>query len=326
MKKAVFILLLYTTIDCLGANDTEIAIFSYTGTGDTMWVTDANLTFSANAIMVFSIEDSACLWTSTMGANATSVLACDYGTRSGLIISVTDDSFQVSEDEIVNKNAATYYVVAIKTDDVISKVGSWTGNGVDNRWINIGIDVDFLLVKNDYLANTLWKISEITGDSTVFMAGGPAFVNYIQAMSADSIQLGNSGYVNGSGHTYWYLALTNIDSLIFVGKAPAGNQADDRDIDLGWSYTPDFALVNSSTYDTKSALRINEGGETTASVLGCVSYEALEALISGGYTVSYDVTCGHYLNNNSRYDWSLLLNEGSSITSDTKPQSIVIYD
>ena len=91
------------------------------------------------------------------------------------------------------------------------KTGTYTGDGNDNRNIDIGIDLAaknnvFLLIKANAAQYAYGRIEYGQGDLTMCLFNVADYVDCIQAFTATGFQLGTSGGVNGNAVSYRYIA------------------------------------------------------------------------------------------------------------------------
>ena len=92
--------------------------------------------------------------------------------------------------------------------------GEYTGDGADDRSINVGVNLStvsqyFIFIKADGAQVGVWRNSALTGDSTDRFDNGLRGVNMIQAVNATGFQIGTDVVVNECGTVYayevWYL-------------------------------------------------------------------------------------------------------------------------
>jgi hypothetical protein len=125
------------------------------------------------------------------------------------IQAITSDGFQVGAHNNVNRSAFTYYWIAFEANSKVS-VGTYTGNGVDNRNITgVGFDPRWVWIKRQSSNQGVWRSNTMTGDVTSVW-GAAAFANdRIQSLITDGFQVGTSATVNGASGspTFYYLAV-----------------------------------------------------------------------------------------------------------------------
>jgi hypothetical protein len=122
---------------------------------------------------------------------------------------ITSDGFQVGAHNNVNRSASTYYWIAFEASSKVT-VGTYTGNGVDNRNITgVGFDPRWVWIKRQSSNQGVWRSNTMTGDVTSVW-GAAAFANdRIQSLITDGFQVGTSATVNGASGspTFYYLAV-----------------------------------------------------------------------------------------------------------------------
>lgn len=123
------------------------------------------------------------------------------------IQALSDNGFQVGTNALVNANGSRYEYFAFKIND-FCKIGTYTGNGNDNRNLTgIGITPDLFLTKRDGASSLTYRDSSLVGDLSVSFNNSAYFANGIQDFINDGVQLGNSSGVNTNATVYHYLAL-----------------------------------------------------------------------------------------------------------------------
>jgi Tfp pilus assembly protein PilW len=184
----------------------HVASGTYTGTG----VDNRNITgvgFDPDwAITIADGEDV--FRPAGIGGDASFVI--DAGNSvTNRIQGLIADGFQIGSNNDVNQNGRAYYWVAFDvTSDV--KVGSYTGNGVDNRDITgLGIDPKVVWVKRSATSAGRWLTDTVAPDSSLFWDASNPNANRIQALIADGFEVGSNAQVNANGATYYYLALSD---------------------------------------------------------------------------------------------------------------------
>ncbi len=142
------------------------------------------------------------------------------------------DGFQVGTT--VNASATVYHYVAWKSIWGKRVIGSYTGNGVDNRNIlGLGFDPKWVLIKSAAARAGVHKpdTTGIATDATQYFINTANFTNGIQRLDADGFQVGNNNTVNENTVTFYYAAfalnltaqptITSAANQVFVkGDAP----------------------------------------------------------------------------------------------------------
>lgn len=117
------------------------------------------------------------------------------------------DGFQVGTT--VNAGATVYHYVAWKSVWGKRVIGSYTGNGVDNRNISgLGFDPRWVLIKNAGARAGVHKpdTTGIATDATQYFINTANFADGIQRLDADGFQVGRSATVNENGVAIHYAA------------------------------------------------------------------------------------------------------------------------
>jgi hypothetical protein len=130
-------------------------------------------------------------------------------TSTNRIQAINADGFEIGSNDDVNKAGTAYYWIAFDiTDDVA--VGSYTGNGGDNRNITgLGIDPAWVWTKRSTTSGSVWRTDTMPGDSTAYWEINFFNADRIQALISDGFQVGTNAQVNSStgATTYYYLAV-----------------------------------------------------------------------------------------------------------------------
>jgi hypothetical protein len=98
-----------------------------------------------------------------------------------------------------------------KLNRAMIKTGTYVGNGVDNRNIDIGVDLaakDNVYVIINHPSNVAKKnrIEYGQGDLTMDFGSGPDAANLIQAFTSTGFQIGSDNIVNEVDVTFRYIA------------------------------------------------------------------------------------------------------------------------
>jgi hypothetical protein len=129
------------------------------------------------------------------------------GTVANRIQALQADGFQLGSDVDVNQSGRTYYWIAFDQTSLV-RVGTYTGNGVDNRSITgVGVTPQVVWTKRSATSQGVWRTDTVSGDRTLFWGATAAAANRIQAIVSDGFQVGTNAQVNANAGTYYYLAL-----------------------------------------------------------------------------------------------------------------------
>jgi hypothetical protein len=90
------------------------------------------------------------------------------------------------------------------------KTGNYTGSGIDNRDINIGINLAaktnvWVVVKSYDNIDGIHRIEYGQGDLTSWFVNSTDLVDAIQALTATGFQIGTSILTNSNGVLYHYI-------------------------------------------------------------------------------------------------------------------------
>ena len=108
--------------------------------------------------------------------------------------------FQIGTDDSVNKNGESYYWVAVRDDGSSDfAVGTYTGDGTDDRNINSGWQPTAVIIAGENSDVAVWRVNENSGDDTLHFRNLADVTNRIQAFNASGFQVGSDADVNKSG-------------------------------------------------------------------------------------------------------------------------------
>lgn len=129
--------------------------------------------------------------------------------RDDLIVSLDDDGFTVNngstDTNLVNREVSPHYFFAFS--ESAAKVFTYSGNGVDSREISgLGLEPKCVFIKGTGAQGFVIRFSSHSGDSSQGIDEDAA-TNKIQGFSNSGFQVGTDAYVNGSGITYYALAI-----------------------------------------------------------------------------------------------------------------------
>jgi len=120
--------------------------------------------------------------------------------------------------------------------------GTYTGNGIDNRAITgVGFQPDVVMVKISTATSGVIRTSTMAGDaSKPLTLLGALQPNMAQSLDADGFTVGTDTRVNGSGSTYYWVAM-KAGAELKLGTY-VGNGADNRSI-TGVGFQPDWVMT-----------------------------------------------------------------------------------
>lgn len=220
----------------------QFATGSYTGNGIVnRWI--AGVGFQPDLVIVKADASQYAVWrSSSMPAGKSGAFSPVASLFTNAIQSFAADGFLVGSHATVNQNGIKYYYSAFRDNGGGDfDVGTYAGNGVDNRNLDIvGFQPTILWIKGDCAARGVWRVAENAGDDSMYFHGYTNTSNHIQSLRPLGFQVGDSGHVNQSGYNYYYVAFLDVTGFIETGSY-TGNGADDRNIVVG--FKPDMVFV-----------------------------------------------------------------------------------
>lgn len=186
---------------------------NYRGTGaDDRSITVTGINFTPDFLMIASASAHQKVFTtSTMPADTTNSFGSNAATDN-TIQALLADGFQLGTSTIVNSSfggGAEYFLAALRNLTGIIKVGTYTGNGADNRSImGVGFQPSVVILKERTgTQQARLKTTSISGDNTLRFAASATASNEIQSFESDGFQVGSASGVNTNALAYDYLAL-----------------------------------------------------------------------------------------------------------------------
>ena len=158
--------------------------------------------------------------TSTMLGDTTKHMSfLGAGTYAGGIKSLDAAGFTLGTSANVNGNGAPFYWMAFKAAAGQLKVGTYTGNGADNRSITgIGFAPDYVMLLPESTSPPVHRSSAMPGEMTFGVDAGIYATNTVQTLEADGFQVGTAAQANQGGVTYHYVAGNATPGRLGVGQ------------------------------------------------------------------------------------------------------------
>ena len=157
-------------------------------------------------------------WEHSLSADTYDFSTGNYGTAG--ITGLTADGFSLDSSAAVNQSATAMYYIAWNQNSSYFTLGSYTGNGADNRNITgIGFEPELIFTRQLGGSNYIDYKPESTGynvDRAVFGDGWAGAANYIQALQTDGFQVGTNSEVNQNGTSYSYFAFKQNEAPLIV--------------------------------------------------------------------------------------------------------------
>ncbi|MFA6417327.1 MAG: hypothetical protein WCW61_04000 [Patescibacteria group bacterium] len=266
---------------------------SYTGTGAAKAVT---VGFQPDLVMVKQSTAVAANWrSSAMPANAGQYfMATTQNTAGALYTTLDATGFSVGTTN--SASAGIYYFAAFKSGAGSVNVGTYAGNGVDNRSIGgVGFVPDFLFLKNANATTAvsgMFSVNESYGDNASYFTDTANLVNSIQAQQTDGFQVGSHATSNGSGNTVYYAAFGGANAVRNSSgtyKMASGTYTGTGQYQSisGLDFQPDLVIVKTTGTVAGVFRTIQMAGDTTSYLDSATTNiaGAITSIDSNGFTV-----------------------------------------
>ena len=227
---------------------------TYTGTGSAQHIATGNTPnfVICKAYGTVGGVGAAEVWakTSTMAADAVKSLETNtLGLETGRITSFDSTGFNLGTSTTINRNTTTYWWLSIEQEsgDLDFEVGSYSGNGTDNRDITLSTITgtpSLVIVMGEYTQGAFFRTNVHTGDASGWFGNVASHTtNGIQSFGAGKFQVGTRDHVNrGTGTpTYHYVVMREVTGLFEV-LLHTGTGGDDYSFS-GAGFTPTFAFM-----------------------------------------------------------------------------------
>ena len=146
-------------------------------------------------------------WKSADLAGDASLPFANLGAYANIIQALDADGFTIGTSSSANYNGTDYYWFGFGAEAGICAIGTYTGDGNDDRSISgLGFQPDLVWVKRQDTGYGRARPSTLAGDLTTYLTGGTTQTNLIQALESDGFQLGQASDVNSATKTYYYIA------------------------------------------------------------------------------------------------------------------------
>jgi hypothetical protein len=288
-----------------------LTVGTYTGDG-VSGRTVGGLGLSPDALFVLDAGNQEAVFTNSAAGG----LAFDFGSSANAtwIPSLDADGFTLGSDDRVNGAGRIYHYVAWNELPGLMEVGSYAGDGTDNRNIaGVGFQPEWVVIKNTAGDGVVQHFDSqgAASDSSSFFTGNPASANRIQQLQADGFQVGADNDVNDAGRTYTYMAFRQE-------TAPTISAVADQSTNEG---TPTAAI----------AFTIGDG-ETAAGSLSLVatssnpSIVADSGIVFGGSGAARTVTVTPSADAFGTVTITLRVSDGFAVASETFVLTVVPFN
>jgi hypothetical protein len=188
-------------------NSQAMQVGNYTGNGAfTRSITGVG--FQPEMVMVLGDTGQRAVLRAT-GMSRTFRFEAGTGSTTG-VTAFGADGFTLGNSAEVNSNGVAYHYVAFNDVPNSIDVGTYTGNGTDNRTVATGFQPEYALVRADDTGTQrsgVHRPASLAGTSSLEFGTTGLSTNRLQALQATGFQVGTNGDVNSNGDDYYYLAV-----------------------------------------------------------------------------------------------------------------------
>ena len=218
----------------------RIATGRYTGNGAPLR-SIAGLGFQPDLVLVKGDRASATLVRmSGMPANAAKSLGAAGTVLPNGIVALDGNGFSVGNDPAVNAAVTDYYWVAFAASPDLLVLGSFAGDGLDNRHVSVGFQPSYVLLFGDGGQLAMQRFAAQPADLSVPFVDGGERGNCIQSFDSTGFTVGFDPLVNAGGTVYFYAAWKAAFDILADGSY-TGDGSGNHDIVTG--FQPEYAIV-----------------------------------------------------------------------------------
>ena len=179
----------------------------YAGNGADPRNVVAGLPFRPAIVAIKRDGASVGVWKPSSLAGDSTLYFNNVAAAADRIQALNADGFQVGADADVNLAANTYYWFAFAEVAGWIDVGSYVGDGLDDRSIGgVGFPPNWVWVKGVIASSGIHRPSSLAADNSLFWRNMAAMADTIQALEADGFQVGTNPTANQAPQTYHYAA------------------------------------------------------------------------------------------------------------------------
>jgi hypothetical protein len=129
---------------------------------------------------------------------------------TNVITGFVPDGFTLGNHAAVNSSGVQYHYAAWKATADKMAVGSYSGDGIDDRSIGgVGFQPEFVITKIAVGQPAAMRTESLVGDATLSATAVVNFADGIQTLEADGFQLGQHAQVNTASSTYYWMAFSD---------------------------------------------------------------------------------------------------------------------
>ncbi|MGD8412967.1 MAG: DNRLRE domain-containing protein, partial [Candidatus Latescibacterota bacterium] len=207
---------------------------------------------------------------------------------SNVLTSLDPDGFTVSPDGWMNGAGSNYYWIAFQSAPGDIAVGSYSGDGFDDRAIGgVGFTPGYVMILPEWNSEATQRFPAQTGDASLTFGYSAAIPNVIQSYFPDGFVVGSDSLANAPGIDYHYVAWRAIPGIT-SGDTYSGNSTDNRDFG-GLGFQPQYLMVkrdggNSLIHKPASLT----GDAALSTLLGSIVGNTIQALQPDGFQLGSD--------------------------------------
>jgi uncharacterized repeat protein (TIGR01451 family) len=200
--------------------------------------------------------------TSTITGGNSKPIGAKIGSLPNLIETIDSDGFSVGQSNRVNQAGVRFYWTAFRAARPELVVGSYEGDGTDDRSIDVGFEPEYVIVMNESAEEAVQRFAAQVGDASLLFSSGDPLSDRIQAFEPNGFQVGQHASTNATGDTLHYIAWRAVPGRS-EGGVYLGDGTDDRDIN-GNSFNPNFLLIQRNEMGSAGVFRtIAVAGDTS---------------------------------------------------------------
>jgi uncharacterized repeat protein (TIGR01451 family) len=178
--------------------------------------------------------------TATMPDGYAKPLGHNHPLASGTIRTLDADGFTLNADPRVNQPVTLYYWVAFRAVPGLMEVGSYIGDGTDNRNITgLGFNPSYLIVMAADGEHAMQRFGSQTGDQSLEFTNSDLKPDRIQSFLPDGFQIGKHNTVNENGKNFHYVAWKGMSDAVASGSY----QGNGSNQDVTTGFGPAWAII-----------------------------------------------------------------------------------
>jgi hypothetical protein len=268
----------------------RVAHGSYVGNGSDSRNITVSPSFAIKAVFIKadSTEAGPIVSFSGMGDKSRKMFIESQGLLTDHIQSMGTGTFQIGTDSEVNGNGITYYYFVIGGDDTEVLAGSYSGNDADDRQITTNFLPELVILIPNAIDISTAKFGATGNELTIVLsgAGTTAGTNFIQSFNSTGFVVGSNTAVNGSGITFYYLAVKAVSSQTQTSSY-AGDDADNRNI-TSVGFQPDIVFIKGSAAYGSFRTASHTGDSTSRFSNTANASNVIQSFISTGFQIGTD--------------------------------------